>query len=82
MGYIYIRTHHSYEKFNSCKLGKTKNIIERESLYITCEIEKGNFELILKVDNEDIVEYNLKNYFKKNCIGNILMLELNFLTKK
>ena len=43
-GYIYIRKQESYDLHNACKLGKTINIPERESNYITCEIQRGYFE--------------------------------------
>ena len=35
-GYIYIRSHHSYDKYDVCKLGKTINIIIFFSLLIFC----------------------------------------------
>ena len=38
---IYIRLHESYEKYNACKVGKTLNIPERDSLYTTGEIKRG-----------------------------------------
>lgn len=66
-GYIYLREHESYDIYNCYKLGKTVNIPERENTYITGEIKKGNFIMILKVKiNEvDLIEQKLKNYFIK-----------------
>jgi predicted helicase len=64
-GYIYVRTHESYDKFNAYKLGKTNNIPNRESNYITCEIIKGKFIVVVEVDYDllDDIEIKLKNYF-------------------
>lgn len=64
-GYIYVRTHESYDKFNAYKLGKTDNIPNRESSYITCEIVKGQFIIVIEVEYEflDDIESKLKNYF-------------------
>lgn len=42
-GYIYIRNHESYYKYNAFKIGKTNNIPERDSVYATSEIKKGYF---------------------------------------
>lgn len=47
-GYIYIRTHPSYDIENACKVGKTKNIPERENTYATGEIRRGNSLQFLK----------------------------------
>jgi superfamily II DNA or RNA helicase len=64
-GYIYIRTHESYNIYNAVKLGKTDNIPDRESNYITCEIIKGHFIIVIAVDyfllND--IEIQLKQYF-------------------
>jgi hypothetical protein len=40
-GYIYIRTNELCDLHNACKLGKTTNLPDRESGYITSEIKKG-----------------------------------------
>lgn len=66
-GYIYLREHESFDIYDCYKLGKTLNIPQRENTYITGEIKKGNYILVLKVNiNElDYIEQNLKNYFKK-----------------
>jgi superfamily II DNA or RNA helicase len=63
--YIYIRTHNSYEKYNACKLGKTDNIPERDSQYITSEIERGNFEYVYEVQQANIIEKLLQTEFSK-----------------
>lgn len=62
-GYIYIRDHESYNKYNAYKLGKSYNMFDRESTYITGEIRKGIFLEIYKVKDPDNVERILKNEF-------------------
>jgi predicted helicase len=49
-GYIYIRTHKSYELHNAIKLGITENLINRENTYITSEIEKGYYIMAFEMD--------------------------------
>jgi predicted helicase len=65
-GYIYIRKHSSYDKYNVCKLGKTINLINRNSTYKTGEVECGFFELVIQVSKIklDIIERLLQNKFK------------------
>ena len=48
-GYIYVRFHESYEKYNACKLGKTQNIPDRDTQYATGEIKRGYFEAVFEV---------------------------------
>ena len=66
IGYIYIRIHTSYDKYNVCKLGKTSNLIERNSTYKTGEVESGYFELVIEMQKQklDIIEKLLQNHFK------------------
>ena len=59
--YIYIRCHYSYDVYNTCKLGKTSNIPERDSQYATGEIIRGEFKLVFKVAD---VEAELKKHFR------------------
>ena len=49
VGYIYIREHEAYSKYDACKLGKTENIPERDNTYITGEIFRGIFTLVFEV---------------------------------
>uniref|UniRef100_A0A6C0EF14 Helicase ATP-binding domain-containing protein n=1 Tax=viral metagenome TaxID=1070528 RepID=A0A6C0EF14_9ZZZZ len=65
-GYIYIRSHVSYDNYNVCKLGKTMNLIERNSTYKTGEVECGSYELVIKVQKQklDIIERLLQFHFK------------------
>ena len=53
-GYIYVRTHEAYDinDYDACKLGKTDNIINRESCYITGEIKRGEFSHVFEVSLE------------------------------
>jgi superfamily II DNA or RNA helicase len=67
-GYIYIRAHESYDKYNAYKLGKTQNCIERESTYISCEIKRGEYILVLQVFRDELteIEIKLQKYFTRN----------------
>jgi hypothetical protein len=73
-GYIYVRRHPSYEKcpstgkiYNACKLGKTKNIVERDATYRTGEIKKGNYEDVyaVPIKSMDKIERLLQFEFKE-----------------
>lgn len=65
-GYIYVRTNKFYDPICVCKLGKTENIPERHSQYITCEPHAGRFSLVFEVDNDylDLIERTLQIEFK------------------
>jgi predicted helicase len=63
-GYIYVRNHPSYDVENSCKLGKTKNIPDRDGGYVTGEIRRGWFEPVFELYiSIDIVEKLLQKEF-------------------
>ena len=64
-GYIYARTHPSFDQHNACKIGKTHNIPERDTQYSTGEIIRGNFELVFKIpfSKMTLVERLLQNEF-------------------
>ena len=69
-GIIYIRHHSSYDNNKICKLGKTKNIIDRDNTYATSEYERGKFILAIELLNnqkydDTYVEQLLQKYFKK-----------------
>lgn len=76
-GYMYIRSHPSWDKFDCYKIGITKNIINRETTYITGEIDRGNLIKIFKFINisndylnliDNTIKYELKDYnFYKNA---------------
>lgn len=64
-GYIYIRTHPSYDTFDVCKMGKASNIPDRDSQYATGEIVRGDFAVVYEVPFEKmgIVERSLQDEF-------------------
>ena len=66
-GYIYVRFHESYEKYNACKLGKTQNIPDRDTQYATGEIKRGYFEAVFEVPIEELGrdERLLQNEFRE-----------------
>ncbi len=66
-GYIYIRTHPSYNIENACKVGKTKNIPERENTYATGEIRRGKFSTVFEVpfENMDEIERSIQEEFRE-----------------
>ena len=66
-GYIYVRNHPSYDVDDACKMGKAKNIPERDGLYATGEIKRGYFEAVFEVPNEKmgIVERKLQKEFRE-----------------
>ena len=49
VGYIYVRIHEAYDLYDVCKLGKTQNITNRETTYITGEFVKGDFSYVFEV---------------------------------
>ena len=66
--YVYIRQHIYYENDKICKLGKTKNIPERDNVYATSEYKRGKFVLVIEISNTQIfddthVEKLLQRYF-------------------
>lgn len=65
IGYLYVRIHESYNKYNACKFGMCENIPNRESLYKTSEILRGFFTLVIEVNKELVVqlENELKTHF-------------------
>jgi len=65
IGYIYLRNHESYDKYDCYKLGKTLNIPERENLYITGEIKRGEFISVYEVRKTEMdkIEMDLKKFF-------------------
>jgi len=66
-GYIYLRSHESYDKYNAYKLGKTEDCIGRNSTYITREIVRGEFIMILQVSIDELskIEIDLQKHFKE-----------------
>lgn len=66
LGYIYVRTHPSYDEHDVCKLGKTSNIPERDSQYVTGEVIRGFFSIVLEISkiNMDNIEKLLQSKFE------------------
>ena len=73
VGYIYIRIHEAYELYGVCKLGKTQNITNRETTYITGEFVKGDFSYVFEVPlakmsfaeaklGEDFKSFHVRNF--------------------
>jgi hypothetical protein len=73
-GYIYIRDTEPYKLYGVIKIGRTKNIAERDSVYKTGEYVRGKmisvYEILIKQKYDHIddiyVEKLLQRYFKKN----------------
>lgn len=67
IGHIYIRTHEAYDEHDAYKLGKSQNCISRESTYISGEIKRGKYILVLQVlyDELAVIEKKLQKYFTK-----------------
>lgn len=49
VGYIYLRTHFSYDAYNAFKLGTTINLYEKNKDYITRELKAGYFIKVWKI---------------------------------
>jgi hypothetical protein len=73
-GYIYIRSNEYWILYDAYKLGKTTNIPDREQTYITSEIKRGYYVMIIEIELTilDDVEKQLQIYF------NELNLQLKF----
>lgn len=68
-GFVYVRQHIYYENDKICKLGKSKNIPNRDNCYATGEYSRGKFGLVIEISNNQIfddtyVEKLLQRYFK------------------
>ena len=68
-GFVYVRQHIYYENDKICKLGKSKNIPDRDNAYATGEYKRGKFVLVIEILNNQIfndtyVEILLQKYFK------------------
>jgi len=68
-GFIYIRQHIYYDNDKIYKLGKSKNIYDRDNNYATSEYRRGKFSLVIEILNnqqfdDTYVEKLLQRYFK------------------
>ena len=71
-GYIYIRTHSTYDIYNVCRLGTTSNIFEQNKQSTKDEIEKGGyFNVVFEVPIENMVSIE--------CSLKKMLTELNVL---
>ena len=55
-GYIYIRLNEWYLFKNICKLGKTKNLSNRNHQYMTGEPNSGYFNQVFRVKIDEMEE--------------------------
>jgi superfamily II DNA or RNA helicase len=67
-GFVYVRQHVYYENDQICKLGKSKNIPDRDNGYATGEYRRGKFGLVIEILNnqtydDTFVEKLLQIYF-------------------
>lgn len=67
IGYIYIRTNEYWDLYDAFKLGKTLSIPDREQTYITSEIKRGTYVMIIEIDLIilDNIEKKLQIYFNE-----------------
>ena len=47
-GYIYLRSHISYQESNIIKVGKTTDLVNRDCVYATGEEYRGKYKIIYK----------------------------------
>jgi superfamily II DNA or RNA helicase len=71
IGYIYIRTNEYWDIYDAFKLGKTTSIPDREQTYITSEIKRGGYIIVIEIDIEllDDLERQLQIYFNELNLG-------------
>lgn len=64
-GYIYIRNNEDYKRYNIVKVGKTLDLNNRHSTYVTCEVIAGWYELIIEMDANRVnnIEKLIFQYF-------------------
>lgn len=76
--YIYIRDHSSYIEYNVCKLGRTKNLLNRDHTYRTGEYKRGHYIFVAEItenSNDFINKLELqlmkdfKNYYRYDNSG-------------
>ena len=67
IGYIYIRSNEYWDLYDAFKLGKTLSIPDREQNYITSEIKRGTYVMIIEIDLIilDNIEKQLQIYFNE-----------------
>lgn len=67
VGYLYVRFNELFDIYDACKLGRCENIPNRNNNYITSEVKKGFFKLVIEVNRKILIklENELKIYFSK-----------------
>jgi len=63
-GYIYIRDNELYRMRDVFKVGITQNIRDRESTYITGEVKRGEFVLVVEIPHDimKLIDVDLKTH--------------------
>jgi len=84
VGYIYVRNNESWDLYNAVKLGKTLNILDREQTYMTCEIKKGFYMMVIALDSIilDNVEKQLQEYLNNLNLNIKSNAGINFYKKE
>jgi len=83
-GYIYLRKNEYWNMYDAIKLGKTSNIPDRERTYITSEIKRGKFIMVIEIDLEimDLLEKDFQKYFNSLCLNIKFNAGVEFYDKK
>lgn len=65
-GYIYLRDNKWFQHENIIKLGVSKDIINRGSVYITSEFIRGKYILVIEIPHEILhdIDIKMKRHFK------------------
>jgi len=65
-GYLYVRSHPSYDVDGVCKLGRATDLYRRDAQYATSELHRGFFKVVLAVPaaNMEMIERLLKTEFR------------------
>ena len=66
-GYIYLRSHISYQESNIIKVGKTTDLVNRDCVYATGEEYRGKYKIIYKFKYNilNTIDNHIKKEFKK-----------------
>ena len=65
-GYYYVRINEYWDRYNGCKAGISSWLLNREHPYITSEIRRGKFVLVIRLDSRILkkIEDKFHDYFK------------------
>jgi hypothetical protein len=66
-GYIYFRSHQSFDEFDVYKIGNTNDIHKRDTQYVRDELVRGNFVTVFEVPIKKmkIIDRLIKNEFSE-----------------